>query len=211
MSITLFGNSIRSIPGSTNSIVTNNDQYELYYDLMDRVQGSDTIFAVSIGIRKSKSLRLGLYYSSDLFDFQMEGVISVLSGSSSTEISNIATQVTKARGDNSKRITRVVGKASTMNNNTQWEVEDFTRLANDTEPPIRLDPIITNEEFRGKSFKQFGPIDISYSVSDRALKLSGSITESNGNNAVIGFLAISSVESTYNIRVANSVVSGAWK
>lgn len=207
MNKTLFENSIRSTPGSTNSIFIENEQYEFYYDSMD----SDTVLAVSLMIRKSKSLRLGLYYSSGLFDFQMEGVILVLPDSSSTEISNIATQVTKAGGDNSKRTTRVVGKASAINNNTQWEVEDFTQLADDNEPPIRLDPIITNEEFRRKSFKQFGSIDISYSVSDRSLKLSGSITETNGNNAIIAFLAVSSVESTYNMRVANSVVSGAWK
>jgi hypothetical protein len=211
MAETIFGKTIRSILGTTNSITAENDKYQFYYDLVTRIQGIDTIFAASIDIRRSQSLRLGLYYSTSLIEFKMEAEISVLLNSPSNEKINIAMQLIQTGGDNSTRATRIIGKASKIGNNTRWEVADFTSSADNAEPPIRLDPIITNEIFRDNSSKQAGPVNVSYRFSDESLKLSGSIIEPNENTAIIGFLAVSSVESTYNISFADSVVSGTWK
>lgn len=209
MNRSLFGKSIRSVPGTSNLVNSDYNQYSFYHDFMGTSQGLEIVSAASLNVQRLKSMSLGLYYSNSRIEFKMESKVIILLNSISEDNFSIIIQFSESRINNEQRVINLIGNSSKARNNNRLEVNDF--IANSTEPSVPSDSLITNELFKNTSSINISPVDISYSLSSETLKLSGSIAQENEQNSIIGFLVSSSNRATYNLKMPNLLLSGVWE
>lgn len=210
MSSLLLGYTLSESQGLVARQIVDIHGLNMVHEFNGSLDGSRVQYAVIARVAKNKALSIGILLKDSVHDVFVEASLS--SSSSASDGNDFSISIINSVLDGGlRKVKKLKGDASSASGSLEWKTTSLTSGSDldDSDPPIRADPIIQKTGYTNKGNWNDELNSVSFSNREDEMNLSIQIGDHDSRLGFVKVLATSKASITYSFEIPGFSVSGA--